>query len=259
MKVLLIATDLYRNIGGGQTVYRRLIESAPEVQFFYFREGEPERAARPSNTTAISLSIRLKLKVLGAPPYPAFKLAHLQDADRFARSVAGQHFDIADIPDYFAFGSLLRDAFAHHRVTVDRIVLAMHGNISVSLEMRGALAATTCSSSALWNANNSRVLTGRMAYRRAIFGSGKRSSIARSATLTRSPLSIFPRRFGAQNSVPMKSPISTVSDEQSGAREMIFSWNWCDGSTRACSARPRISATNWLRRGGWERGPSCLT
>jgi len=135
MKVLLIATDLYRNIGGGQTVYRRLIESAPEVQFFYFREGEPERAARPSNTTAISLSIRLKLKVLGAPPYPAFKLAHLQDADRFARSVAGQHFDIADIPDYFAFGSLLRDAFAHHRVTVDRIVLAMHGNISVSLEM----------------------------------------------------------------------------------------------------------------------------
>jgi glycosyltransferase involved in cell wall biosynthesis len=135
MKVLLIATDLYRNIGGGQTVYRRLIESAPEVQFFYFREDEQERAPRPGNATAIPLSIRLKLKVLGAPPYPAFKLAHLQDADRFARSVAGRHFDIADIPDYFAFGSLLRDAFAHHRITVERIVLAMHGNISVSLEM----------------------------------------------------------------------------------------------------------------------------
>jgi glycosyltransferase involved in cell wall biosynthesis len=135
MKVLLIATDLYHNIGGGQTVYRRLVESAPGVDFFYFRQDESHDSPRPRNATAIPLSIRLKLKALGAPPYPAFRLSHLQDADRFARSVAGRQFDIVDTPDFFAFGSLLRDAFAHHRVTVGRIVLAMHGNISVSLEM----------------------------------------------------------------------------------------------------------------------------
>jgi glycosyltransferase involved in cell wall biosynthesis len=135
MKVLLIATDLYRNTGGGQTVYRRIIESAPGIDFFYFRDDEPEKSPRPRNATAIALSVRLKLKALAAPPYPAYKRAHLQDADRFARSVKGQHFDIVDIPDFFAFGSLLKDAFAHHGTTVDRIVLAMHGNISVSLEM----------------------------------------------------------------------------------------------------------------------------
>src|SRR6266404_1144135 len=135
MKVLLITKDLYRNIGGGQTVYRRIVESAPDIDFFYYREEESAGAPRPPNAQAIPLSVRLKLKVLSAPPFPAYKREHLQDADRYARSVAGQRFDIVDIPDYFAFGSLLRDAFAHHRVTAERIVLAMHGNISTSLEM----------------------------------------------------------------------------------------------------------------------------
>ncbi len=39
------------------------------------------------------------------------------------------------MPDFQTFGSLLRDAFAEHGVTVKRIVLAMHGNISRSIEM----------------------------------------------------------------------------------------------------------------------------
>ncbi len=135
MKVLLITTDLYRNIGGGQTVYRRIVESAPDIDFFYYREDESPDSPRPRNAHAIPLSVRLKLKVLSAPPFPAYMRAPLQVADRFARSVAGQHFDIVDVPDFYPFGRLLRDAFSHHRVTAGRIVLAMHGNISVSLEM----------------------------------------------------------------------------------------------------------------------------
>jgi glycosyltransferase involved in cell wall biosynthesis len=135
MRVLLVATDLYREIGGGQTVYRSLIRSAPHIEFFYFRENEAADAPRPHNATTIPLRVRLKLKVLAAPPYPAYRRSQLQDADRYARSVAGEHFDIVDIPDYYSFGSLLPDAFAHHGVTVKRIVLAMHGNISTSLEM----------------------------------------------------------------------------------------------------------------------------
>lgn len=135
MRVLLITSDLYREIGGGQTVYKRLIQSAPNIEFVYFRDREPPDAQRPPNATAVSLSVRLQLKVLSAPPYPDYRRQQLRDADRYARSVAGQHFDVVDIPDYYSFGSLLRDAFHHHGVTVDRVVLAMHGNISVSLEM----------------------------------------------------------------------------------------------------------------------------
>src|SRR5689334_25293819 len=98
MRVLLIVTDLYRNVGGGQTVYRRIIESTPDVEFVYFREYEDADASRPANASVVSLSVRLKLKVLSAPPFPSYRRAHLQEADRFARSVAGQSFDIVDIP-----------------------------------------------------------------------------------------------------------------------------------------------------------------
>ena len=97
MRVLIIITDLYRNIGGGQSVYRRIIESAPDIDFFYYREEEPPDAARPRNAQALPLSGRLKLKVLSAPPFPGYLSAPLQLADRFARSVAGQHFDIVDV------------------------------------------------------------------------------------------------------------------------------------------------------------------
>lgn len=132
---MLIATDLYREIGGGQTVYKKIIESTPDVDFYYFREREPGDVPKPKNAFSILLSVRLKLRVLSAPPFPAYRRYQLEDADRFARAVAGQQFDIVDIPDYFSFGSYLRDAFDHHQVKVSRIVLAMHGNISVSLEM----------------------------------------------------------------------------------------------------------------------------
>lgn len=135
MKILLIATDLYKSIGGGQTVYKKIIETTPEIQFFYFRDGEQVKAPRPSNAKPIPLSTRRSLRVLAPPPYASYKLHPLEEADRIAKSVAGQEFDLVDIPDFYTFGSALRDAFSHHNVKVGRLVLAMHGNISKSIEM----------------------------------------------------------------------------------------------------------------------------
>lgn len=45
MRVLLVATDLYRTVGGGQTVYRKLISANPEIEFVYLRNAEPSAAA----------------------------------------------------------------------------------------------------------------------------------------------------------------------------------------------------------------------
>ena len=135
MKVLLITTDLYKSIGGGQTVYKKIIEATPDIQFCYFLDGEQAYAPRPANAQPIPLAARRSLRVLAPPPYATYKLHSLEEADRIARSVAGQTFDVVDIPDFYTFGSALRDAFAHHRVTVGRVVLAMHGNISKSIEL----------------------------------------------------------------------------------------------------------------------------
>src|ERR1043166_1776848 len=136
LKVLLIAFDLYRTVGGGQTVYRKIIENSKDADFFYFREREEAHARRPENTRAIPAALSRSLKVLEPPPFPEYRHHCLVEADRIARSVAGQFFDIVDMPDFFTFGGYLRTAFDHYGVKAKRIVLAMHGNISMSLGMQ---------------------------------------------------------------------------------------------------------------------------
>lgn len=135
MKILLITTDLYKATGGGQTVYKKIIEATPDIEFYYFQRAESATASRPANARCIPLAERRRLRAIVPPPYPRYKLETLIEADQIARSVAGESFDIVDIPDFQSFGSALRDAFAHHRVNVERIVLAMHGNISKSMEL----------------------------------------------------------------------------------------------------------------------------
>lgn len=134
MKVLLILKDLFANVGGGQVVYRRLIAAHPQHDFYYFVERESRNAARPDNVTPIPLASARRLRPLN-PLCPGFRKATLELVDQFARSVADQQFDVVDCPDFYAFGTLLRSALNHHRVKVGRFVVAMHGNISKSIEL----------------------------------------------------------------------------------------------------------------------------
>lgn len=135
MKVLLLFTDLYRHLGGGQTVAKQIIASAPDIQFSYFRVLESADAARPANTAALPLLAPLSVKLRTPPPHQRHIENALAHADAIARSVAGQTFDIVEIPDFESYGSLLKSAFARHNVKVGRIVLALHGNISTSIAM----------------------------------------------------------------------------------------------------------------------------
>jgi glycosyltransferase involved in cell wall biosynthesis len=135
MKVLLALTDLYKDIGGGQTVYRKIIESSPDIDFHYFRINEPARVHRPPNAHTLPLLARRALRLKTPPPNVKYIKNAFEEADAIARSVAGQSFDIVEMPDYLTFGSALKDAFVHHNVTVRRYVLAMHGNISNSIDL----------------------------------------------------------------------------------------------------------------------------
>ena len=53
MKVLIADFDLFHKTGGGQTVYRRLIETNPAIEFYYLTEEEPSDTQRPSNAYAV--------------------------------------------------------------------------------------------------------------------------------------------------------------------------------------------------------------
>jgi len=149
MKILLIISNLYKSIGGGQTVYKKIVEATPDVEFFYFVTDEASGAERPPNAHPIPLLERRSLRVLAPPPFASYKRHLLEEADQYARSVAGRAFDIVDIPDFYTFGSALQHAFAHHDVKVGRIVLAMHGNISTSIKFN-------------WGTNGNQLLEQRM-------------------------------------------------------------------------------------------------
>lgn len=135
MKVLLLLTDLFKNIGGGQTVYRKVVENSPDVEFYYFRVDEAVNAPRPKNARAIPLLGRRNLVISSPMPHPEHLFGAVAEADMFARSVAGRSFDIVELPDFMTCGAYLKSALAHHGVVVGRTVLSLHGNISTSIDL----------------------------------------------------------------------------------------------------------------------------
>lgn len=135
MRILIVANDLYSATGGGQTVYRRIIEETADCQFSYFLRAEGQGTQRPPNAHGVPLRRRRRVKVDPDAALPRFRRHALETANQIARSVAGQSFDIVDIPDFENFGAALRTAFAHHCVDVGKIVLALHGSCSTSRAM----------------------------------------------------------------------------------------------------------------------------
>lgn len=138
MKVLLCLTDLYGSTGGGQTVYRQIVNSSPKIDFFYFVDSEMLHAQRPSNAYPIKLKSNVTIALQEPPPFPIFYTNQLRLANQLARSVADQSFDIIDLPDFNYYGFFLKSAFLHHNVTFKKIVLALHGNISDSIYLNWA-------------------------------------------------------------------------------------------------------------------------
>jgi len=66
---------------------------------------------------------------------PDYRRIALSEADRYARAVAGESFDVIELPDYRAFGALLASALRRHGVRWRAVVIAMHGNISRSISL----------------------------------------------------------------------------------------------------------------------------
>src|SRR5689334_17053551 len=108
MRVLIVATDLYASVGGGQTVYRSIIAANPGIEFVYFRSAEPARTVRPRNASCVPLRAAHRVQRTGER-LEAVALRELRRADGYARSVAGQDFDVVELPDYLPCGAYLRD------------------------------------------------------------------------------------------------------------------------------------------------------
>jgi glycosyltransferase involved in cell wall biosynthesis len=135
LKVLLIVTDLFIDTGGGQSVYRKIVNELLDTTFYYFIKGESPTNNRPINAKPIELKQPKDVKILNDSNNYSYCIEALQNANIFARSVAGMSFDIVDFPDFNYFGNTLKIAFDKHQVKVGKFVLAMHGNVSDSIRL----------------------------------------------------------------------------------------------------------------------------
>jgi len=136
MKVLIAETDLFQEMGGGQTVYRRLIAAHPEIEFFYLGVQERAETARPANAHLVRYVHPYRMSFALRPPDthpPPWAYVNFVEAGNIAASVAGLEFDVVESADFRSFGAMLRPALAWHGVRVGRTALAMHGRASNSL------------------------------------------------------------------------------------------------------------------------------
>lgn len=139
MKVLITELDLFAKVGGGQTVYRGLIEKNPQIDFYYLTTGQvADTPRRPPNAHSIRYTEMYAPSILSdyhdVTP-PRWMYDPFVRASNIAASVSGQRFDVVEVADYEQFGVMLRPALAHHGVTFDRVVLALHGRISKSIAL----------------------------------------------------------------------------------------------------------------------------
>jgi glycosyltransferase involved in cell wall biosynthesis len=134
MNVLLADFDLYDSVGGGQTVYKRLIETNREIRFYYFGRKEATSALRPANATMVPWqevysSGHLTGEFSGWDA-PLWAFVDFLWCANLAASVAHIPLDVVDIPDYKVHGYLVAPALRSHGQKSCRVVLALHGNLS---------------------------------------------------------------------------------------------------------------------------------
>lgn len=135
--VLILDFDLYKSIGGGQTVYCRLIEENPTWQFFYFIDKELPDAIRPGNTTAIPYDECYSANAYQMPTRLKFVHDEFEHAWRLAgsvrRALGPVRFDVVDAPDYTRRGVFIRHTLELHGIEVGHVAVALHGTISQPL------------------------------------------------------------------------------------------------------------------------------
>ena len=126
---------MFKDTGGGQSVYKKIVNELPAITFYYFIKTESLTNNRPFNANPIELKQPKDVRIVNDSNNYSYCIEALQNSNIFARSVAGLSFDIVDFPDFNYFGNTLKIAFDKHQVKVGKFVLAMHGNVSNSIRL----------------------------------------------------------------------------------------------------------------------------
>jgi glycosyltransferase involved in cell wall biosynthesis len=137
LRILLLDFDLFRSVGGGQSVYQRLIALRPRDTFYYFRQREAADAVRPANTVAVPFAAAYDARGANL----SSTTAHFFGAYVTCRNIAASlraalgslDFDVVDAPDYNHLGLFIRPALEAEGMRLGTLALALHGTLSMAL------------------------------------------------------------------------------------------------------------------------------
>ena len=137
-QVLVADIDIHTVAGGGQALFRKLMANNPGVDFFYFSRGADlrlkEEGQLPSNITPLRLLAEDTVEPFYIEKSPlGLRQFYERLPLQMAASCMGRNFDAVDVPSYLPTAGLLRRAFELFGVTADRIVLSLHGWVSVGI------------------------------------------------------------------------------------------------------------------------------
>ena len=131
MRILLLSEGIFDAVGGGQTVYKNIILSNPQHQFFL---PCAKGIDLPANCTGFELntffSRYVRDQFTAAIPAREYRKYHIFCGMDYAASVAGQQFDIVDVPDYICQVGEWPEIFERFNVTVGHWLQAAHGTLT---------------------------------------------------------------------------------------------------------------------------------
>lgn len=136
-RVLIVESDLFDTVGGGQSAYRKLIEQRPDNTYFYFLKHELASSPRPTNAVGIPYK-QLDIGDMNLLPAEVqhFYWSYLRAwhfASSARHSLGNTAFDVVDTPDYDTVGLFIRGALEAQGIRVGIHALALHGTISSAL------------------------------------------------------------------------------------------------------------------------------
>jgi len=138
-RILILDSDLYRSVGGGQSAYQRLIALHPNDTFYYFQRRELRDCPRPANAMAIPMVPSYQRAADELPRRIGhFFWSYLECRNMAAavvRHLGPTDFDIVDTPDYNQLGIFIRSALAAEGCRVGLVALALHGTLSSAWRM----------------------------------------------------------------------------------------------------------------------------
>ena len=136
MKILLLDLDIFSAAGGGQTVYRRVVERHPEVSFFYPSRGPDLRLkSRPVNALPFAIDPPFEDSglALALAQDGAADVSHIDQLCSIARSVQGDAFDLIEVPPYRPHVHMVRPVFAAHGLRIGEICASLPDRVATLL------------------------------------------------------------------------------------------------------------------------------